>query len=249
MQWERRKKDVSIHTKVEKVLEKYGVKIQAYHGGSLTGVAIIALLNNHAAIMDDITKICHNAINARQEDILILRPPSIDSFNKILTEHWLLFQAQDAVYAHLHLIHPTVEEKKQTRERILLMRKLWFEIGLAYTPKAHLIFEHAADDQERFDGIGDKIEDPLEKRHQEQKKYDMILSRMKCYEQQMETQFKYEWRNNNPLVVDQINYIKERTSRKRKIGLISLSVERNDIIKKERQQQRLDNISSIKTLL
>ena len=48
------------------------------------------------------------------------------------------------------------------------MKQLWHEMNLSETPKAHLIFEHAADDQAMFDGIGDKIEDLIEKRHQEQ---------------------------------------------------------------------------------
>ena len=51
----------------------------------------------------------------------------------------------------------------ETRRRISIMKTQWLAMGLSITPKAHLIFEHVADDQMRFGGIGDKIEDPLKK--------------------------------------------------------------------------------------
>ena len=54
------------------------------------------------------------------------------------------------------------------------MKTLWLDMGLSNTPKDHLIFEHAANDLMWSGGIGDKIEDPLEKRHQEQLKYDAM---------------------------------------------------------------------------
>ena len=126
------------------------------------------------------------------------------------------------------------------------MRLLWGEMELPETPKAHLIFEHAANDQDRFDGLGDKIEDPLEKRHQEQMRVDHILSKMHGgFEARMKTQQKYEWRNNNPMVQEHILKVKEHTSRKRPGREVSLSDERKFQIKKERSETRTKNISAI----
>ena len=52
-------------------------------------------------------------------------------------------------------------------------------MGFSKTPKAyHLIFDHAADEQDMFDALGDKIKDPLEKRHQDQMKIDKIISQI-----------------------------------------------------------------------
>ena len=42
------------------------------------------------------------------------------------------------------------------------MKRLWLDMGFSKTPKAHLIFCHAVDEQDMFDGLGDKIEDPIE---------------------------------------------------------------------------------------
>ena len=58
------------------------------------------------------------------------------------------------------------------------MRKLWGEMDLPETSKAHLIFKHAADNEDKFDSLADKMEDPLEKRHQEQMRVYHILSKM-----------------------------------------------------------------------
>jgi hypothetical protein len=101
-----------------------------------------------------------------------------------------------------------VEEMLETRERIRLMKILWLRMGLPETPKAHLIFAHAADDQERYGGLGDKIEDPLEKRHQEQLRIDSILNKMTGgFKKQKEVQLKYEWRNTSPLVKERVEYV------------------------------------------
>ena len=247
LQWDRRTKEVSIHMKIERVLESHGITIQAYHGGKLTSGAIIRLLQNHDVVMNDITNICNDAIRLREADTLQLRPPTIDDFSLILNEHRCLFQAQDAVYAHLRLICPTTAEKKETRERISIMKRLWEDMLLSCTPKAHLIFEHAADDQERYNGLGDKIEDPLEKRHQEQMRMDSIFHKMPGgFEKRMSTQLKVEWRNSNPLVMERIEEVHRITSRKRKFNSISLATERYSILKEERQRSRSDMVVKLK---
>ena len=120
------------------------------------------------------------------------------------------------------------------------MEKRWNDMGLSETPKAHLIFKHAADDQEMFDGLGDKIEDPLEKRHQVQMKIDHILSRMQGgFCSKMKTQQKYEWRDNNPRVLKQIERVQHASTRKitASDGLTN-GHKRQKLIKEERENFR-----------
>ena len=127
------------------------------------------------------------------------------------------------------------------------MKVLWIAMGLSETPKAHMIFTHAADDQFKYGGLGDKIEDPLEKRHQEQMRLDSILNKMSCgFEQKMYTQFKYEWRNSNPLVTQRIEEVKTITSRKGKIDDVMLPSLQHTLIKMEQHRQRDDYINDIK---
>ena len=244
MQWNRRTKEVSIHTKVERIFEKHGVKIQAYHGGTLTGGAILMLLKKHQVIMDDVSKVCHEYLLSTDTSSQTM---TVEALEVMLDEHRTLFQAQDAVYAHLRLIDPTVDEMQETRERIAIMKILWLKMNLSETPKAHLIFSHAADDQERFGGLGDKIEDPLEKRHQEQLRVNAILNKMTGgYKKQRQLQFKYEWRNSNPLVKDRIEVVQSLTNRKRKLDQVSLGVERQNVQTNERHKLRVSNINDIK---
>ena len=140
IQWIKRTQEVSIHTKIERILESYGVMIQAYHRESLTSGSIWTLLEKHQAIMDDITQVCHEYIlnpNCRSNNIDATM--IIDSINKILDKHQRLFQAQDVVYGHLQLIDPTEEEMTEVVERIQIMKTLWLDMGLSEMPKAHLI--------------------------------------------------------------------------------------------------------------
>ena len=118
IQWENRTKEVSIHTKIKKILDSHGVTIQTYHGGSLTGSAIFVLLDKQQSIMDDITTVCHKYINERRRDNIILDIPTIDEFDIKLNAHHCLVKAQDAVYAHLRLIHPSEPEMLETRHQI-----------------------------------------------------------------------------------------------------------------------------------
>ena len=243
----------SIHTKIERILESHGVTIQCYHGGSLTGGSILTLLKKHDVIMDDITEVCHEyLLNNNHTTAESKISVTVEEMEKILNDHRLLFKAQDAVYAHLRLIDPTEEEMIQTVERIKIMKMFWLAMGLSETPKAHLVFEHAADDQRRFGGLGDKIEDPLEKRHQEQMRLDGIKKKMPGgFRKRMLTQQKYDWRNSDPLVRDQIELVRTITRRKRKQSLNQRSIadQRSHVLTTERHRIRDANVNDVKQML
>ena len=112
------------------------------------------MLDKHRIIIEETASVAFDAIELRSEDTHPLRPPTVTAFKSIIDLHQKLFKAHDAVYAHLRLINPTSVDKRETRDRITVMRKLWCEMDLSITPKAHLIFEHTADDQEKYNGIG-----------------------------------------------------------------------------------------------
>ena len=65
----------------------------------------------------------------------------------------------------------------------------------------------------------------------------------------MHTQLKYEWRNSNPLVVDQIEKVKQASTRKRKYNDIPSGIDRQTSIKVERHQERINQINVIKTTM
>ena len=95
---------------------------------------------------------------------------------------------------------------------------------LSCTPMAHLIFEHAADNQERFNNFGNKIEDLLEKWHQEQMRMDRIFNKMPSgFEKRMTTQLKVKWRNNYTLIMEHIEEVHHFTSCKTEVPFNILS--------------------------
>ena len=88
-------------------------------------------------------------------------------------------------------------------------------MGFSKTPKANLVFDHPADEQDMFDSLGQKIEDPLEVIYQDQMKIYKILSQMQGrFPCQMRVLHIYEWINNHPQELRQINPVQKRTSQK-----------------------------------
>lgn len=99
------------------------------------------------------------------------------------------------------------------------MNKIWTRMKFSETPKAHAVFDHAADDQDIFDGIGDKVEDPIEKRHQTQAQFDHMLMRtagggkgiLKC-------QATYEWMYSDPSVNKRVQDVHVAASRGQQVA-------------------------------
>ena len=69
----------------------------------------------------------------------------------------------------LHVLEQTPEEIESTKTAIGVLEKLWREMGLKITPKAHILFMHTIKQVERFGGITDLVEDFVEKSHQASK--------------------------------------------------------------------------------
>ena len=76
--WEKINEEVSIHTKLERILKNYKVTIQAYNDGTLTTVAILNLLKNRNQIMDEIRELCVDAINNHDNYGHTLFPPTVE---------------------------------------------------------------------------------------------------------------------------------------------------------------------------
>ena len=196
------------------IMKKYGIQIQAYHGGSLTGGHILLIYKHLEDIFDELKCECLKTLEQRREedDLPIVEIPDNGNIEKVLEDHFDLLQIQDAVYSKLRLIAPTQQEVNQTKERIEMMRKLWTEMGFSLTPKAHLIFFHALFDMITFGGLGDKIEDSLERVHQEQVRFGLTTMRMGGQEKKLRRHAVMRWQNGNPEVIRWIKKVKKETS-------------------------------------
>ena len=213
----RSKKEHSIDNLADKILIDHGVGIDKYHGGTLVGPNIQKLFKNADAIFDALTELGIERIRLRRNNDTPLMPPTEEEFKEKLMLHRNLLKMQDSVYAGLRLISPTKRELAIVKSDIDAMDHLWKVLAFSLTPKAHLIFSHAHKQMVRFGGLGDKTEDFIEKRHQDQKIYDAVTHRINRQTQQLVTQDILEWRNDNPLVKQRM--VDVGTHSKRVVGV------------------------------
>ena len=199
---------------MERILKKYKIFFTPYHGRTLTGGAARKILDNVDAIMDELIEVAKIALRKTRQEKGSEYVATEEEMIAVLEQHRQLLKAQDLVYAGLRKIDPTNREMEQTRKALGMMERLWVRMEFSKTPKAHLLFDHAADEQVRWGGLGDKIEDPLEKRHQDQKNLYDVIKRIPNVTRQFEIQNKREWALSNPISLEVLDNVYKKTDTK-----------------------------------
>jgi hypothetical protein len=77
------------------------------------------------------------------------------------------------------------------------LKYLWSNAGLSFTPKIHGMLGHVSDKVESLGGIGDMLEDDLERLHQVSKRIMDRTSKIKDVTEQSFAHSKIEAKNNN----------------------------------------------------
>ena len=234
---QRKRKEMSIDTKAERVLIDHGVNIDAYHGGTLVGQSILKLFTHIDSIFDRLISLGKDRILQRTEEDNELPIPSLSEFEKVMAKHKKLLVMQNSVYASLRIISPSILELDEAKTNIEAMKSLWSTLGFSLTPKAHLVFAHAYFDMVRLGGLGDKTEDFIEKRHQDQKRYNNITMRQHHVTNQLKSQDMMEWRDDDPVVRQQIAEV-DRVSTRISTDAKRASTEKSNIRKRERVVHR-----------
>ena len=212
---ERSKNEGTLYSFLETEMRKHNVYVQAYHGGSLTGGDVIQFFNHADQIIQNLRETCREAILQLIADGTSEGLPSVSDMDSYLDSHKEMFAIQNSVYANLRIIHPTKLELKKTRVSIKAMKILWHQMGFSETHKAHLIFYHAAEDQERWGGLGDKTEDAIERLHQSQKMLDYVTMRMRGgHGVQLRRQAVMRYRDTDPRVRRRLDEVYDTTARK-----------------------------------
>ena len=124
----------------------------------------------------------------------------------IALEKWLL----------LRILDPSEIEMEEMKVAVKELERLWNSLDLSITPKMHILTTHTINQIIRFGGIGDKVEDFVEKSHQEGKKLDHLVARMKsqCFCQQELVKIRRKWLSNDPTVSSRIIAVNENRKRK-----------------------------------
>ena len=200
----RKRKETSIDTLAERVLIDHGVNIDAYHGGTLVGQSILKLFTHIDSIFNCLVSIGKDRIMLRFEEDNGLPIPTLSEFEEVMMKHKSLLVIQNSVYASLRTISPSKLELDEAKSNIRAMKSLWSKLGFSLTPKAHLVFHHAHYDMVRLGGLGDKNEDFIEKRHQDQKRYNNITLNQHHGVNQLKSQDLMEWRDDDPMICQQI---------------------------------------------
>ena len=213
-----RKSSGGLDCAFERILKNHKIFFTPYHGRTLTGGAAKKLIDNVDSIMDELIVVAKDALRQTHLSKGTECVPREEEMLAVLEEHRQLLKAQDLVYSGLRKISPTNREMEQTRKALELMERLWSNMKFSKTPKAHLLFDHAADEQVRWGGLGDKIEDPLEKRHQDQINLYNVYKRIPDDRKQFSCQNKREWAFSDPTsqeILDKVNNNKKRQPREK----------------------------------
>jgi hypothetical protein len=104
-----------------------------------------------------------------------------DDMTEMVKNYQLSYTELGTCYSYLHQILPSndnLNKLKVSKASIENARQLWMEkLDISCTPKAHALFDgHAYDQHKRLGGIGDKLEDFLEKGD----KICMMTTRLAC---------------------------------------------------------------------
>ena len=239
----RRKGKDGLDSKIEQILQKYNVTVQAFHGGSLNGIAVRRFLERIEDIMEEIEAACIIRWTERQDDDIGFRPCTLAYLKAQLLLYKETLQALDALFGHARMIDPTEEEKQFTKVAVIVLEAQWNKLQLSKTPKWHLGIVHIVEQQEEGDGLGDRIEEFIEKFHQELQRQHVLVARMAGgYTSQTETMMHNIWRDSHPDVLRKVEEVRKGTAR----GTYDTAGRNKPM---ERRQIRRDNILRLKAKL
>ena len=192
---------------VEKILaETAKIYPQAFHGGQMNGVCCLRFLNNVEEIMDKVRGKASERLKGREANGDNENMCTDVQLTKVVDDYTNLFRVMDLSFSLLRTPAPTEDEINEARKAIFVLEKLWRNLNINITPKAHVLFVHAVDQFEMFGGIADKVEDFVEKSHQLGKQLDHLTARMpkQCYRQQQLIHIKRMWLQQHPAIQKQI---------------------------------------------
>jgi hypothetical protein len=162
-----------------------------------------------------------------------------DDITEMVKNYQLLYIELGTCYSYLRQILPSDDNLDKLKVSIENARKLWMEkLDISCTPKAHALFDgHAYDQHKRLGGIGDKLEDFVEKGHQHGIRDERRTWNIKNWEAMQRSQIRHTRRGNHPEVVEIIQNVHQ--SKKRKLKRLESGGEsRQDETKRIKKEER-----------
>ncbi len=194
----KRKVEMPVFSDIENILLEYGITAAAYHGGKLNGIDCRELLTLAKTIFERF-KTCLLSVShpERCSDAII---------NQACDLHRDICITLDSLTSKLRMKQGEPQENDfQLADAYLVnLHYLWTQANLSFTPKIHCLLNHAVEQMRKYSGIGDTLEDDVERIHQISAKIESRVSRMKNKGQQAHVHSKMEAIQNCSLVREKI---------------------------------------------
>jgi hypothetical protein len=147
-----------------------------------------------------------------------------------------IFATLDAITAKLRIKSGCAEDDDcSTLERSLgNPKQLWNAANLSHTPKVHSLLTHAPKQMRKFKGIGDLLEDDVEKMHQIAGNFESQSSRLKSATGRAVAQAKME---EHMQLLQQIS--------KRKSDVDDIKKQKGKVLKTEHDQKQPESLDKI----
>ena len=198
----------SIETKIFKVLKEIGVELSSYHGGSLNGKDIRKVMMNACYIFDTFATI----FKAGKRPNCMLSDANINALCMQFREVFVLW---DGAFSLARTINPTEIDCSTYRMYVRAAVKGSKDLRCTVTPKVHLMLEHVEWQMTnmRRGGLGDKMEDWVERLHQDGKRKRLRFRTVQNPIARAHAREKAHSRNMHPDVISQTNKINEGNKR------------------------------------
>jgi hypothetical protein len=161
----RKKLDCQVRQDCDETLKSNGVDRGASHGGDFTGVTILVLEDRLDAIMEDLHQhLLSNPDNDVPEEEINAVFDSYQVHFRLMSKMFSLARTPKSELADPVKKEALLVELSQT---IGLVMTSWERLGLSLTTvKRHILQSHLVEQIDEHDGIGEYIEDWVEKMHQ-----------------------------------------------------------------------------------
>jgi hypothetical protein len=226
----KRKTDVnSVYTGIDEILQKYGIRRGAYHGGDLQGNDVMKLMEQAKDISADIADLMIRSKHATRCKF------NNDQISEICGQYETALILWDAVFAKCQIVSPTESDLVETEVYLQYAMRKTRELGLSITPKLHGMEDHVIQQMRTYPGgIAMLIESWVEQYHQTGYGLDVKHKNQKSTLETAKVRIRKETTRLLPEVQQEIEKNKEKHQR----GKRKSTVEKEESMKKAKEERR-----------
>ena len=231
---DRKLEEGSLYSKVDRILEKYGIVRSAYHSGQINGVGIKLLMDNAGSIMAEVEQIMLDMLPSNES-------PTAEKVKKTCTALKHFFILWDDSFSAVHKADPTEQDCLDAQEKIDRAMKQMRSMGMAVTPKAHGMEDHVVNQMRSTPGgIVRMIEHWVERYHQVGFRYDDKWQNLKGEERKAKVRSHREHIAANADVIRRLNALAAHCGRR---GKRKATIVNEDARKKSRNDYRAEAVA------